>query len=56
MEAPQVLVIIIYAMVIGGGIIGHGQPRKGNSNVLYDLIGVAIICSLLYWGGFWGGN
>ena len=54
MGAPQIIVIIIYAMAIGIEATRHGQPKEGNHNVLTTLISVAINVAILWWGGFFG--
>lgn len=52
MEAPQIVMIVFVVIAIST----QAARVKDNSSQVY-FIGVsiryAIICSILYWGGFW---
>lgn len=52
MRAPQILLIVLYAISLLASAYLHGKPKEGNHNILVDIVGVTIIFSLLWWGGF----
>lgn len=52
MSAPQVIMIILYALSIARGAYKHGEP-DGHVNVWANVFGVALGAALLWWGGFW---
>lgn len=48
---PPIIIILLMAIDFGITTAKAGEPR-GNHNPLVTLLGAAITCSLLYWGGF----
>lgn len=52
MHAPQIILIIIYAMGFGITLVKHGQPREETYNIWSFLISLGIQMGLLIWGGF----
>lgn len=53
MEAPQIIVIVLYALSIGLTWAKHGTPETGKHNVFSSVLSVALMSGLLWWGGFW---
>lgn len=51
MRAPQIIVIVLFALSLGASMASHGKPSR--ENFVNSLIGALIMMSLLYWGGFW---
>ena len=51
MEAPQIIVIVLYTASLVIGVSEHGNPRE-DTNVWINIIGIIIMISLLTWGGF----
>ena len=52
MQAPQIIVIVIYAVSLLSSAHLHGKPRVGNNNFFSELaIRIALI-ALFWWGGF----
>lgn len=54
MGIPQIIIVILYALNIGIELTRHGEPKQGNHNAFYTLIGTAISVGILWWGGFFG--
>jgi hypothetical protein len=53
MGAPQIIVIVLYALSVGVVLSRHGKPETGNHNVWSSLLTIAVMSALLWWGGFW---
>lgn len=53
MKAPQIIMIVLFAMDIGFVISQHGKPSKP-INAWSSLIAAVIQIGLLIWGGFFG--
>jgi hypothetical protein len=53
MGAPQITLIILWALALGITAEQHGKPKKGNESFWRSLLSVAIISAILWWGGFW---
>lgn len=53
MEAPQIIVIGLWALSVGLTWAKHGTPETGNHNAFLSILSVAIMAGLLWWGGFW---
>lgn len=51
MRAPQIILIILYAMAVTFSLCKHGENR-GNYNFWSTLISVGIEVAILKWGGF----
>ena len=54
MRAPQIILIILYALGLGIAMKEHGQYEYKKSNFFVSLLGTAIQVGLLIWGGFFG--
>lgn len=52
MNAPQIILVILWTITITVSIYKHGQ--ESTWNFYQSVIGVAINASLLWWGGFFG--
>lgn len=52
MNAPQIIIVIMYALSLGIEIQRHGEPKHGRENAWVTLVVIAINLGLLYWGGF----
>lgn len=52
MKAPQIIIIVMYAMSLGIAAVQHGEPRNDKNNFFISSIAVAIQVALLIWGGF----
>ena len=52
MKAPQIILIIIYALGLGISLEQHGKPKTGTESFWKSLLATAIIFALLIWGGF----
>jgi hypothetical protein len=51
MGAPQIIVIVLLALILGMALAKDGKP-KGNWSFFGQLFGAVIHVGLLYWGGF----
>lgn len=49
---PQITYLNLLLIGLGITISKHGQPETGKHNAFSKLISVAIILTLLYFGGF----
>ena len=60
MGAPQIIVIILWAITFTVHAMKHGEHNLGKAglprryNVNHTLIGIILFGALLYWGGFFG--
>lgn len=52
MGIPQIIMIVMLALMLFINIANHNKPRKGKYNAWQALVGIAIQISLLTWGGF----
>lgn len=52
MHTPQIIYLVIMAIGLLGSAHEHGKPRTGKHNFWSSLIGIALVLSLLVWGGF----
>ena len=52
MGIPQVIMIVLLALMLFINIANHNKPREGKYNGWDALIAIAIQISLLTWGGF----
>jgi hypothetical protein len=52
MQAPQIIVLSIYAIVLLAAAIVDGKEVPYKVSFKWRLVGSAIGLSLLYWGGF----
>lgn len=53
MHAPQIVLIVLFAISTGISATTHGQPRTGNYNFGDTIFRVALWSGILWWGGFW---
>tara|TARA_R100000951_G_scaffold101420_1_gene92965 strand:- start:36900 stop:37067 length:168 start_codon:yes stop_codon:yes gene_type:complete len=51
-DAPQIIILCLYALGLLLDSHLHGQHKSGKHNVFVSIVGVAISFSLLKWGGF----
>jgi hypothetical protein len=51
MGAPQIIMIVLYALGLAVTAEKHGEPRS-NHNLGSQAVATAISAGLLYWGGF----
>lgn len=52
MHAPQIIVLVLYAMAIGIELPQHGETYMSKHNAFISMIGTALMLGLLWWGGF----
>lgn len=52
MGAPQIIVIVLYALSLGINMARHGKPRKDKYSLPQAIFGTIIMFGLLIWGGF----
>lgn len=52
MGIPQVIMIVMLALMLFINVTKHHKPREGEYNGWDALIAIAIQVSLLTWGGF----
>ena len=52
MHAPQIIVLILYAITIGIELAQHGETEVKKHNVFVAMFGSALMLGLLWWGGF----
>lgn len=52
MKAPQITLIILFALSLGITLSKHGQEREDKYNFFTSLISVGIEIGILIWGGF----
>jgi len=50
---PQIILIILFAIGFGRSATKHGQKEYDEENAWMTLISIAILTSILAWGGFW---
>lgn len=53
MNAPQIVLIALWAIGFGLTCAKHGQPKTGNENAWTSVVAIAIVAGILWWGGFW---
>ena len=54
MNAPQIILIALYGLSLGGSIATHGKTRTVTENCVVTLVSTVIVFALLWWGGFFG--
>lgn len=54
MRAPQIILIIIYALNLGIALVQHGTEKEGTNSFWTTFFGTLINVAFLWWGGFWG--
>ena len=52
MGIPQIIMIVLLALMLFINIANHNKPREGKYNGWDALIAIVIQISLLTWGGF----
>ena len=50
--APQMILIVVWALMFAFVIVNHGKPRDGHWNAYTYIIVVVLYGLLLWWGGF----
>lgn len=51
MNAPQITLLVLFALGLGVTTAKHGEPR-GKYNIWAFLISAAVELGILFWGGF----
>lgn len=51
MTAPQIIMIVIYALNLFSSLLNHGK-EKGKSNFWLSAVATIVSVSILKWGGF----
>ena len=54
MGIPQVILIVITGIGIGGSLSKHGKEQTAKVNWWITLLSATILHGLLFWGGFYG--
>lgn len=54
MGAPQIIMIVLFAMSFTIALLKHGEYRTDKHSVWATLLGGVIEFGLLKWGGFFG--
>lgn len=54
LHAPQFIYLALMLLGLGIALAKDGEPKTGNHNFWATFIGECLLCSLLYWGGFFG--
>ncbi len=52
MNAPQIVMIVLFALRIGVTVAKEGESM-GDFSILVSTARVAILAGILHWGGFW---
>ena len=52
MNAPQIILLVLFGISLLVSANKHGQDKKGKENFWITLIAAAIQLSICYWGGF----
>lgn len=53
MDAPQIVLIVLWAVSLGIHMRDHGKPKTGTESVWQVIISLAIINAILWWGGWY---
>lgn len=53
MKAPQIIMIVLISVDLILELILHGEEIPRKHNFVSELVAKALLCALLYWGGFW---
>lgn len=54
LEWPQITWFVLVLISLGVSVGKHGEPKEGNHNFWYSLIGTVIAFWIFYSGGFFG--
>jgi hypothetical protein len=52
MGAPQIIMIILFALSLGINLSKHGEAKIGTYSFPLALVSVIIEVTILWWGGF----
>jgi hypothetical protein len=52
MNAPQIVMIVLFSVSLTISAYDHGKLREGRHNFFINLISAALMFGLLFWGGF----
>jgi hypothetical protein len=55
MSAPALIYLALVILGLGIVLAKDGEPKTGKHSFWWQLVGTAIPCGLLYWGGFFAG-
>jgi len=53
MGTPQIILIVLWSLSLGIEIAINDKKEGGLSTIIGNIIGIAIMAWLLWWGGFW---
>lgn len=53
MHAPQIILIVLMSLSLWRGIDRHGTTTAEQNNAWINLVSVALLVAVLWWGGFW---
>lgn len=56
MSTPAMIYLALTAFGLGISISKDGQPKTGKYSFWVQASASAIVCALLYWGGFFSGG
>ena len=52
MKAPQIIIISIYAFILGARAAKHGKMKTGIYDFWIDMLAATALMFCLWWGGF----
>jgi hypothetical protein len=52
MEAPQITMIVLFAIELLLNANSHGKQKEGHNNFWITLLSHIVILAILFWGGF----
>jgi len=53
MGTPQIILIVLWSLTLGIEITRNSGKEDGIYTIIGNIIGIAIMAGLLWWGGFW---
>lgn len=53
MHAPQIIVIVLFALAFWVDLDKYANSKIRGKALLQTILGLAIMAGLLWWGGFW---
>lgn len=53
---PQITMLVLYGLSLVIGAAEHGKPKKGDHNVITNILGVGVSFWILWSGGFYTGG
>jgi LPXTG-motif cell wall-anchored protein len=52
---PQYVYLALAFLALGLNLAKHGEPKTGTVNFWVSLVGLALVATLLWFGGFFAG-